>query len=158
MLGVLVFDTLPGLFIGISTSLVLLLYRASRPNVAVLGRLPSGDWVDQARSDDAAPEPGVVVLRVEAGLFFANSDHVRQTVLAHARENGVHAVVLDAETIAVHRRLGRRDAARAGRRPRARRRRLLVARDIGQVRDVLGDEDSGQRLYPTVEAAVTQAR
>ena len=100
MLGVLVFDTLPGLFIGISTSLVLLLYRASRPNVAELGRLPSGDWVDRARSDDAAPEPGVAVLRVEAGLFFANSDHVRQTVLAHAREKGVHAVVLDAETIA----------------------------------------------------------
>ena len=34
--------------------------------------------------------------------------------------------------------------------------RLLIARDIGQVRDVLGGET--QRVYPTVEAAVTQAR
>jgi sulfate permease, SulP family len=33
MLGVLVFDTLPGLFIGIACSLLLLLYRASRPQV-----------------------------------------------------------------------------------------------------------------------------
>ena len=40
MLGVLVFDTLPGLFIGIAVSLLLLLYRASRPHVAVLGRVP----------------------------------------------------------------------------------------------------------------------
>jgi len=32
----LVFDTLPGLFIGIAVSLLLLLYRASRPNVAGL--------------------------------------------------------------------------------------------------------------------------
>ena len=40
MLGVLVFDTLPGLFIGIGVSLLLLLYRASRPHVAALGRVP----------------------------------------------------------------------------------------------------------------------
>ena len=38
MLGVLIFDTLPGLFIGIGVSLLLLLYRASRPRVAVLGQ------------------------------------------------------------------------------------------------------------------------
>jgi hypothetical protein len=36
MLGVLVFDTLPGLFIGISISFILLVHRSSRPNVAVL--------------------------------------------------------------------------------------------------------------------------
>ena len=40
MLGVLVFDTLPGLVIGIIVSLLLLLYRASRPHVAELGRVP----------------------------------------------------------------------------------------------------------------------
>ena len=42
LVGVLVFDTLPGLFIGIGVSLLLLLYRASRPHVAVLGRAPGG--------------------------------------------------------------------------------------------------------------------
>jgi F0F1-type ATP synthase membrane subunit c/vacuolar-type H+-ATPase subunit K len=40
MLGVLVFDTLPGLFIGIAVSLLRLLYRASRPHVAELGKVP----------------------------------------------------------------------------------------------------------------------
>jgi high affinity sulfate transporter 1 len=154
LLGVLVFDTLPGLFIGISVSLVLLLYRASRPNVAVLGRLPGGEWVDTARSDAAKAEPGVVVLRVEAGLFFANSDTVRRAVLDHAK--GARAVVIDAETIAfvdvtaadmlrqVSDELAERDV------------KLLVAHDIGQVRDVLRDED--ERIYPTVEDAVRQAR
>src|SRR5207302_10361159 len=37
LLGVVVFDTLPGLFIGIALSLLLLLYRAARPYVAVIG-------------------------------------------------------------------------------------------------------------------------
>ena len=40
MFGVLIFDTLPGLFIGIGVSLLLLLYRASRPHVAELGAVP----------------------------------------------------------------------------------------------------------------------
>jgi len=159
MFGVLVFDTLPGLFIGIAVSLTLLLYRASVPNVAELGRLPSGQWADMARGHDAAPEPGIVVLRVEAGLFFANADHVRRTVRSHARADGVRAVVLDAETVpfvdvtAAEMLAQLRDELdRDGVR-------LLVARDIGQVRDVLaraGDDE--QRLFPSVEEAVTQAR
>ena len=154
LLGVLVFDTLPGLFIGIAVSLVLLLYRASRPNVAVLGRLASGVWVDTVRSDAAETEPGVAVLRVEAGLFFANSDAVRRAVLDHAK--GARAVVIDAETIAfvdvtaadMLRQVSDELAERGVK--------LLVAHDIGQVRDVLRDEDG--RLYPTVEDAVRQAR
>jgi MFS superfamily sulfate permease-like transporter len=48
LLGVLVFDTLPGLFIGIGVSLLLLLYRTSRRRVAVLGRVPgsNGQYAD----------------------------------------------------------------------------------------------------------------
>ncbi len=40
LLGVTIFDTLPGLFIGIAASLVLLLYRASTPHVTPLGKVP----------------------------------------------------------------------------------------------------------------------
>jgi hypothetical protein len=67
MLGVLVFDTLPRLVIGIGISFVLLLYRASRPNIATLARTPEGHWQDAERFADSRPEPGVVVLRVEVG-------------------------------------------------------------------------------------------
>ena len=159
MLGVLIFDTLPGLFIGIATSLTLLLYRASRPNVAVLGRLPDGHWVDLARGD-AATQDGVVVLRVEAGLFFANAEHVRQTVVGRSRADGVRTVVIDAETVPfvdvtaaeMLARL-RDDLERDGIQ-------LLVARDIGQVRDVLRRSGAEQEavVFKTVEDAVSRAR
>jgi sulfate permease, SulP family len=98
LFGVLVFDTLPGLFIGIAVSLLLLLYRASRPNIAVLGRVPAASrhWGDVARHSENERVAGVVVLRVESGLFFANADHVREAIGRHASEEGVHAVVLDA--------------------------------------------------------------
>jgi len=38
------------------------------------------------------------VLRVEAGLFFANADHVRHAILAHAGEIGQVRDVLAAVT------------------------------------------------------------
>ena len=78
MLGVLVFDTLPGLFIGIAVSLLLLLYRASRPHVAALGRERGrGPWVDVRRHPDSHAPDGIAVLRIEGSLFFANADTVR---------------------------------------------------------------------------------
>ena len=100
LVGVLVFDTLPGLFIGIAVSLLLLLYRASRPHVAVLGKDPGGDgrWSDLERHPDNEREPGIVVLRPESALFFANADAVRDAIRSRVEED-TRAVVLDAETV-----------------------------------------------------------
>jgi MFS superfamily sulfate permease-like transporter len=42
--------------------------------------------------------PGVTVLRVEAGLFFANADHVHAAI-QNAVTNGAQAVVPDCETM-----------------------------------------------------------
>ena len=72
MLGVLVFDTLPGPFIGIAISLVLLLYRVSRPRIARLGVVPggTGQYADLERHPENSEPDGVKVLRIEGGLFF----------------------------------------------------------------------------------------
>ena len=158
MLGVLVFDTLPGLFIGIGISMALLLYRVSRPNVAVLGRVPgtTDQFGDVARHAENAPPPGIAVLRVESGLFFGNAEFVREAVRRHV-EPDTTAVVLDAETVpsidvSAARMLGALagDLERDGIV-------LVVARDVGQVRDVLRRTDGGPdavRAFPTVQAAV----
>ena len=99
LLGVLVFDTLPGLFIGIAVSLLLLLYRASRPHVALLGRAPGdGQWSDVERHPENTTEPGIVVLRPESGLFFANAYAIRDAIRAQVAD-GTRAIVLDAETV-----------------------------------------------------------
>src|SRR6202012_2804869 len=94
MLGVLVFDTLPGLFIGIGVALLLLLYRASRPYVAELGELAAapGAFGDLRRHPEARRPPGAVVLRIESGLFFANAEPVRDRIAAAARGEGVRVV------------------------------------------------------------------
>jgi sulfate permease, SulP family len=157
VLGVLVFDTLPGLFIGIAASLLLLLYRASRPNVAVLGRVRGapGQYTDVARHPENEAVPGIVVLRPEAGLFFANADAVRARIRAAVTPETT-GIVLDAATmpyidVTAATMLGElvNDLERDGIR-------LVLARDIGQVRDLLGvsEADGVLRAYPTIEDAV----
>jgi sulfate permease, SulP family len=89
LLGVLLFDTLPGLIIGVIVSLVLLVARTSRPHVAVLGRLPDTHdlWVDTDRHEEAVRPPHVLVVRVEGQLFFGNADYVRERIRALAHED-----------------------------------------------------------------------
>jgi SulP family sulfate permease len=163
MLRMLVFDTLPGLFIGIAISLLLLLYRASRPQGAVLGRVPGapGQYGDVDRHPENREVDGVKVLRVEGGLFFANADSVRARVREHAREPGVAAVVFDAETMPFIDVSGVRMMRQLDDDLEREHVRLFVARDIGQVRDVLllaGGSSDRREIYPTIDAAVDAAR
>ncbi len=165
MLGVLVFDTLPGLVIGIALSLGLLLYRSSRPNVALLGRAPGTDdlWLDRDRHDDLTVPADVVVARVEGGLYFADADHVRDRLLQLAAPDDQgrrpRGLVLDARTVpfvdvTAARMLGALDqtlrAAGSG---------LVLARDIGQVRDVLrAGEGGGIPVHGSLDEAVAGVR
>lgn len=156
MLGVLVFDTLPGLFIGIGISILLLIYRASRPHIAVLGEAEPGLWVDLERHPDVATTPDVAVVRVESGLFFANADHVRDALAALATE-GTRAVVLDARTVPTIDVTAARMLVELTATLRGQGVELVIARDVGQVRDLLrlveppGDVPA---VHPTVDDAV----
>ncbi|WP_236246017.1 SulP family inorganic anion transporter [Streptomyces sp. CC210A] len=162
MLGVLVFDTLPGLFIGIGASLLLLLYRSSRPVVTELGQVPgNGHFAALDRHTDSLRIPGVTVLRVEGGIYFANAERVRSTVRRTAGREGTTAVVLDAETVPFVDVGAVRMLDELAGDLEARGIRLLLARDVGQVREVLGAADARaelRRVYPTVRAAVAAAR
>jgi high affinity sulfate transporter 1 len=159
LLGVLVFDTLPGLVIGIVVSALLLIYRASRPHIAELGKVPGtrSQYGDVERHPENHPVAGVVVLRVEGGLWFANADEVRRRILERGAEPDVVAIVVDAETIgaidvtAVRMLVEVADQLNDGRVT------LALAQTLGQVRDVLRSEERVEggsiELYETVEAA-----
>jgi high affinity sulfate transporter 1 len=161
MLGVLVFDTLPGLIIGIVVSMLLLLYRSSRPHVAELGRVEgsTGQYGDRDRHPENTAIDGIPVLRVEAGLYFANSDAVRATIKQHAAEPGTRGVVLDAEAVAFVDITAVRmldeladDLDRLGQR-------LVIAHDLGQVGDLLSaSPDSSLQVFPTIDEAIAAVR
>ncbi|QNE73607.1 STAS domain-containing protein [Streptomyces finlayi] len=161
MLGVMAFDTLPGLFIGIGVSFLLLLYRSSRPHISELGQMPgNGHFAALDRHAESRGIPGVVVLRVEAGIYFANAERVESKVRETAAREGVTAVVIDAETVPFVDVSAVRMLDDLAEELEARGVRLLLARDVGQVRDVLRTAEGRaelRRVYPTVRAAVDAA-
>lgn len=101
-LGVMIFGVLTGVLIAVGLSLVVALHRIARPHDAVLGDHPALDgWVDVDAYPDAVPEPGLLVYRFDAPLFFLNADRFRDRVEQALAENpGVEDwLVLDCEGI-----------------------------------------------------------
>ena len=83
LLAVLVLGVLHGLLAAIGVSLLLTLRKLSEPTVSLLGRLrDSHDFVDVSLHPDAKPLPGVLIVRPEVPLFFANTERVLGKVRA----------------------------------------------------------------------------
>jgi high affinity sulfate transporter 1 len=159
MLGVLIFDTLPGLFIGIGISLLLLVFRASRPNIARLGALPGTNvYVDTDRHPEAVEPAGVKVLRVESGLFFGNADFVSTHIRSLSTIPETRAVIIDAETIPFIDVTAVRMLTELAEELEESGVTLMLAQNIGQVRDLIPSEqaesDVKPQVYPTIDEAI----
>ena len=87
--GVLLLGVEEGVMLGVVLSLGTVLWRASRPHIAVLGRLPGSEHFRNIERDAAETHPQIVLLRIDAGVFFGNaeliSDHVLQTLTDQTR-------------------------------------------------------------------------
>ncbi|MEV0668194.1 sodium-independent anion transporter [Actinomadura luteofluorescens] len=103
----------------------------------------------------------MIVLRVEGGIYFANADRIRSTVRSAVGREGAAAVVIDAETVPFVDVSAVRMLNELAEELEAWGVRLLLAGDVGQVRDVLRTAEARAELrhvYPTVQAAVDAAR
>ena len=99
--GTLALGILEGILIGVGLTLLALLQRATRPNVAALGRVPGDDvYRDLNRAPEAETVPGLVIVRWDGELFFANASHFRDQVLSlvEAAEEP-RAVLVDASAV-----------------------------------------------------------
>ena len=110
MMGVTFFATLSlgieqGILVGVATSLGWFVYKTTVPHVAVLGRLPEsqadvGVYRNIERHPTAEQIPGVLLLRVDAPLFFGNTSFLKQTLKElESERTDLRAVVLDATAI-----------------------------------------------------------
>jgi len=102
MVGVLAFGILKGVLLAAIFSILLLLKRASHPRIALLGKLRGTDgFADSSRYAESEAIPQVLVLRVEAGLFYFNAQNVKNEILDRVRRHGtVELVIVDLSTSA----------------------------------------------------------
>ncbi|MGC1699102.1 MAG: SulP family inorganic anion transporter [Pseudolabrys sp.] len=98
IVGVLLLGILQGILLAALISILLLLARASRPHVALLGRVPgTNSYSDLARHPENEPLGSVIACRPEASLLYVNAGYVLETVMASVLKNRskISAVVCD---------------------------------------------------------------
>lgn len=81
IVGTLAFGVLAGVMIGIGLSLIWLIAVATHPNIATLAREANTEvFRDVSEHPDDERVPGVVVIRMDGGLFFATSDALEDRI------------------------------------------------------------------------------
>lgn len=91
-----------GILLGVVASMVNILYKYSRPNVAELGLIPGTRLFQNInRNNEARPIDGVLILRVDASFSFINADFFRDYIIDKTRErnNNTRHVIIDGSTI-----------------------------------------------------------
>jgi len=74
--GVLALGVERGVIIGVVVSLGALIARASRPNIAVVGRAPGSDFFRNVGRHEVETLPEVLMLRIDAAIWFGNTDAI----------------------------------------------------------------------------------
>ncbi len=92
-----------GILLGVLVSLVLLVYRTSRPHIAVLGRVVGTDYFKNTERFGADIETyeDFLIIRFDAQLYFGNEDFFKKQLKKYIAKKGdaLKYVILNAEAI-----------------------------------------------------------
>ena len=101
MIGTLAFGVLAGVVLGVALSLLWLVSAATRPALPLLGRAAGSTvYRELAEYPEDEQVPGVAVIRLEGGLFFATSDALDERVRQVIQQTpDMTCVVLDCSAI-----------------------------------------------------------
>ncbi len=91
-----------GILVGVGLSLIILIYRTSKPYVTELGKVPDSNFYrNKNRFEEVIIEDDILVFRFDAQLFYANANYFRDHLDIMATEKGkaLKLIVLDAESI-----------------------------------------------------------
>jgi len=91
-----------GILIGVLLSLFLVLYKSSKPNIAILGKVPGTTYYRNIDIQNKAIESeGKLIIRLENQLYFANAAYFRDTIHQLVKENRgqLKEILLDAKSI-----------------------------------------------------------
>jgi len=101
LIGVVVAGPFYGLVAAVGLSLLAIVYRSARLDIDVMGKIDGekAAWGSVTRHPERRTFAGVLVLRPDAPLFWANAAHLKDIVMSNVHEAGeIRAVVLDLES------------------------------------------------------------
>ncbi len=152
-----------GILLGVLLSLLVMLYRTSKPHFAVLGQIKGSEYyrnVDRFRGDIEF-RPDLLVLRFDSQLYFGNKDYFKKQLFRYidAKGDGLKGIVLNAEPINYIDSTAAEMLANAIREIQERGIKFYIASAIGPTRDVIFnsriiDELPKEHLFGRTKEAV----
>jgi len=91
-----------GIISGMVLSLLVVIYRASTPHMALLGRVPGTNvFRNIRRFDNLEEKPGVLMVRIDGPIYFANVKYIKDTLDRWVKKKGepLRTIVFNFESI-----------------------------------------------------------
>lgn len=91
-----------GILFGIVLSLGMLIYKSTKPHMAVLGQVPGTHFYRNVkRFKDLIKDPQILVVRFDAQLYFANTNYFKDKLKKYVREKGpdLRLLIIDGESM-----------------------------------------------------------
>ncbi|WP_428818374.1 SulP family inorganic anion transporter [Microbulbifer sp. MCCC 1A16149] len=85
--GVLLFGVEVGIALGIGLSFATLIWRSSRPHIAVVGRMPGTEHFRNVVRYDVETQKNLLFLRIDESLFFSNISAVEDRLLSELKRH-----------------------------------------------------------------------
>ncbi|MBL8595966.1 MAG: sulfate permease [Devosia sp.] len=93
--GTLLLGVETGISLGVGTSILVFLYRSSRPHAAVVGQVPGTEHYRNVLRHKVDTVPGLLSLRIDESLYFANARYLEDLIYNRvAADPAVKDVVL----------------------------------------------------------------
>jgi SulP family sulfate permease len=89
LLITIIFGIKEGILTGIIISIAMLIFKATKPHIAVLGKVPNTNFYRNIeRFDDLIIEKEILIVRLDAQLYFVNTSYFKDKVYEFARLKG----------------------------------------------------------------------
>ena len=156
--GVVALGVEVGILTGVALSLAVLVWRSSHPHMAVVGRVPGTEHFRNTDRHSVETVPGLLALRVDESLFFANATVLEDRIEGLLSEDAAvrHVLLIcsavnriDTTALGVLTKLERSLEARSIE--------FMLAEVKGPVMDRLRPTELGQRLLNRVFLSVHEA-
>ncbi len=93
--GVIFLGVEEGILLGVALSLAVLVWRSSHPHMAIVGRVPGTEHFRNIDRHQVETLPGLVALRVDESLYFANAQIIEEKIESLIQSNaGTRTVLL----------------------------------------------------------------
>ena len=89
-----------GLIVGVAVSILLHLYKTSRPHIAEVGQIPGTGTFRNVKRHDVVTDPAVLSLRVDESLYFPNARFIEDRINAGVAANPeIRHVILECAAV-----------------------------------------------------------